>query len=186
MGLAGTLLLTAALGLVLAALPPDASRVAARRCARLLTRRALPAASAARAARGIIGCWRGGCLLRAACFCCSLLSVAPRWPYPALLPPALSGAGLAGAGAAPAPLWLSLALALAAAAVAVALCGAVVRNASRRRATAGSSGWRCSALALPQLASAGGQYRLFLHTGPHGNAAGTVPRPSHAGCRPMC
>lgn len=97
-----------------------------------------------------------------------ILSLAPRWPYPAVLPPAASLS--AWMSVTPAPLWLSLALALAASATAVALAVAWFETQPARR-DRWVIGLALMALALPQLASAGGQYRLFLALG----LTGTLP-----------
>ena len=98
-----------------------------------------------------------------------LISLAPRWPYPALLPPAVDLS--AWANVSPAPVWLSLLLALAAAAVAVASAVLWFETQGAKH-----DGWVIAlalvALALPQLASAGGQYRLFLPFGLTGTLFG--------------
>ncbi|MCA3555372.1 hypothetical protein [Aestuariivirga sp.] len=91
-----------------------------------------------------------------------ILSLSPRWPYPAVLPPAASIA--AWMNMTLAPLWLSLALsfAVAAAAVALAVLWFETQPPARDRWVIGIA---LLALALPQLATAGGQYRLFLPLG---------------------
>lgn len=167
MGLAGTLLLTASLALVLAA----AATLA--RVLRSAGRRALTAGpSRLRPPRR--SAWLAGWLwlaVMASCLCLLLLlSAAPRWPYPALIPPEVNLQAWQTMAAAPAPLWLSLGLGLAASASAIAL--AVLwfetQPPSRDRWPMGLA---LLSLALPQLAIAGGQYRLFLDWG----LAGTLP-----------
>lgn len=99
-----------------------------------------------------------------------LLSLSPRWPYPAIMPPAFSLAAWLTLAASPAPLWLSLGLSLAVAASALllALIWFETQPPSRDRWLIGLA---LTSLALPQLAIAGGQYRLFLAMG----ATGTLP-----------
>jgi putative thiamine transport system permease protein len=100
-----------------------------------------------------------------------LLSLAPRWPYPALLPPVFSADAWQSLLAAPAPLWLSLLLGLAASAVALFLAVLWFETQAPAR-----DRWPLAlallSLALPQLAVAGGQYRLFLDAGLAGSLAG--------------
>jgi putative thiamine transport system permease protein len=100
-----------------------------------------------------------------------LLSFSPRWPYPSLLPPSLSGQAWEALAAAPAPLWLSLGLGITCPAVAVALAVAWFETQPPSR-----DGWPIGlallSLALPQLAIAGGQYRLFLEWGLTGTLTG--------------
>jgi putative thiamine transport system permease protein len=100
----------------------------------------------------------------------ALLSLSPRWPYPALLPPAIDLNAWATLAASPAPLWLSLglSLAVAAAALALALLWFETQPPPRDRWLIGLA---LLSLALPQLAVAGGQYRLFLPLG----ITGTLP-----------
>ncbi len=168
MGLAGTLLLTAALALAVLL------------CAAIL--------------RGLRGGWRGFltagpsglaaprraaatmamaglAVLAAVLMVIALLSAAPRWPYPALLPPAIDVAAWQTLAASPGPVWLSLFLSLAvsAAAVALAVCWFETQPQGHDR---WMTGLALLALALPQLASAGGQYRLFLGLGLTGTLAG--------------
>jgi putative thiamine transport system permease protein len=99
-----------------------------------------------------------------------LLSLSPRWPYPAIMPPAIDLAAWATLITTPAPLLLSLGLSLAVAATALATVLLWFETQPPRR-----DGWFIGlallSLALPQLAVAGGQYRLFLVLG----AAGTLP-----------
>lgn len=165
MGLAMTLLLTLALGVGLGAV------MLLRRASRDgITAWLTSGPSLLRAPRGLAGVI-GVCalvMLVLAMFVLLLLSLAPRWPYPALLPPEVSVS--AWAGLEPAPLWLSLLLSLAAsaAAVAMAVTWLETQAPSRDRWVIGLA---LVALALPQLASAGGQYRLFLPLG----LTGTLP-----------
>ena len=165
MGLAMTLLLTAALAAVLLV------AVALLRTGRGAWQRLLTAGpSPMQAPRSIAAATGGGALviLALALMVLVLLSLAPRWPYPALLPPA---AGLsAWTSVAPAPLWLSLLLGLAAAGVSVALAVLWFETQAPAR-DRWVIGLALLALALPQLASAGGQYRLFLQLG----LTGTLP-----------
>lgn len=99
-----------------------------------------------------------------------LLSVAPRWPYPALMPPEPGFAAWAALAAAPAPLWLSLGLSLSVAAAALAAMILWFETQPPRR-DVWLIGFALLSLALPQLAVAAGQYRLFLALG----ATGTLP-----------
>ena len=99
-----------------------------------------------------------------------LLSLAPRWPYPAVMPPAIDLAAWFTLAAAPAPLWLSLGLAftVAATALALVLLWFETQPPTRDRWLIGLA---LLSLALPQLAVAGAQYRLFLPLG----ITGTLP-----------
>ncbi len=165
MGLAMTLLLTGALALALA-LVVLLLRFGRRAFHRMLT--SGPSLLPAPALAGAIIGFAAFAPLAFASSIVVLLSVAPRWPYPALLPPAVSLS--AWTAVAPAALWLSLGLALAAALVAVA--SAVLWFETQPRARdRWVIGMALAALALPQLASAGGQYRLFLPIG----LTGTLP-----------
>ena len=167
MGLAATLLLTASLTLVTAA-AAVLSRAASRGVRHFLT--AGPSQLAAPRRTAVASGVACLVMLALAVLVLALLSVAPRWPYPALLPPAADASAWAAMAASPAPLWLSLFLSLgtAAAAVAMTIIWFETQEPSRDR-------WILSlalaALALPQLASAGGQYRLFLALG----LTGTLP-----------
>ena len=166
MGLVLTLLLTGALALVLLGVAL-LTRAISRRIHAVLTAGPSPLAAPRRIASvtGLVSL----AILALAMAVLVLLSLAPRWPYPALLPPA---AGLsAWANVASLPLWLSLLLSLAASAVAVALAVGwfETQDAERDRWAIGLA---LVALALPQLASAGGQYRLFLPLGLTGTLAG--------------
>lgn len=166
MGLAMTLLLTLAIGLavMLAAL---LRRVAQGALRRALTAgpSALPAPRRAAAALGMAAL----AILALAVAVLVLLSLAPRWPFPALLPAAPDAAAWAAVAAT--PLWLSLLLGLgvAAAAVGMAVLWFETQGPARDRWVIGLA---LLALALPQLASAGGQYRLFLPLGLTGTLAG--------------
>lgn len=99
----------------------------------------------------------------------ALLSVSPRWPYPALLPPSADLS--AWMNLSPAPLWLSLVLAITTSLTAVALAVLWFETQGPRR-DRWIIGLALMALALPQLASAGGQYRLFLPLGLTGTLSG--------------
>lgn len=166
MGLVLTLLLSAALALVLLGVAllarPWSGPLRA-----VLTAGPSPLAAPRRlaAVTGLVSL----AILALAMIVLALLSLAPRWPYPALLPPAADLS--AWANVAPAPLWLSLLLSLAASTAAVGLAVAwfETQDAGRDRWVIGLA---LAALALPQLASAGGQYRLFLPLGLTGTLAG--------------
>lgn len=166
MGLALTLLLTAALATMLAV--AALLRLGAQGMLhRLLT--AGPSALQAPRTTAMASGLAALVVLALSMLVLVILSLAPRWPYPALLPPAANLS--AWMSMTPAPLWLSLALALAASATAVALAVAwfETQPAQRDRWVIGLA---LVALALPQLASAGGQYRLFLPLGLTGTLAG--------------
>lgn len=99
------------------------------------------------------------------------LSAAPRWPWPDIVPPVTGGAAWATLAASPAPLLLSLGLSLAASAVSLlfAVLWFETQPAARDRFLL----WLALlSLAVPQLAVAGGQYRLFLDAGLGGTLAG--------------
>lgn len=168
MGLAGTLLLTVSLALVL-------GLAAVLMC--MLgpwQRRALAAGPSPlpqpRWSAKVIGA--AGLAIMSACLLLLLmLSFAPRWPYPGLLPPVFGMEAWKALGAAPASFWLSIGLGLAtsAAALALAVLWFETQPATRDRWPIGLA---LLSLALPQLAVAGGQYRLFLGLGLTGNLAG--------------
>ncbi len=168
MGLAGTLLLTAGLALALGVVAV-ALRALRRAERQLLTAGPSPLGSPWWSAR--VGGILGLAVLVACMLLLLLLSVSPRWPYPSLLPPMLGMQAWETIAAAPAPLWLSLGLGLAGAAVAVALAVAWFETQPPVR-----DGWPIGlallSLALPQLAIAGGQYRLFLDWGLAGTLTG--------------
>ena len=168
MGLAGTLLLTLVLALVLGL----AGLLAA--VLRLPLRRGLSAGPSPLAAPLASARIAGAMLLAVMAVSLLLLlmlSVAPRWPYPAILPPAADLAAWRTMAAAPAPLWLSLGLGLAAAAAAVALAVTWFETQPRARDKL-VLGLAVLSLTLPQLAVAGGQYRLFLDLGITGTLVG--------------
>jgi putative thiamine transport system permease protein len=168
MGLAGTLFLTAALALALGtvAVVLRALRQAERS---MLTAGPSPLGQPRWSAR-LAGA-AGVSVLAACLLLLVLLSFSPRWPYPSLFPPAVSGQAWEALATAPAPLWLSLGLGITCAAVAVALAVAWFETQPPSR-----DGWPIGlallSLALPQLAVAGGQYRLFLDWGLTGTLAG--------------
>ena len=166
MGLAMTLLLTAALAMVLAAmaLPLRLARPAIHR---LLT--AGPSTLQAPRSLAAFAGLAAVVILILALLILVMLSLAPSWPYPSLLPPAVSLA--AWMAVSPTPLWLSLLLSLAAAAVAVA-CAVMWFETQDPKQDRWVIGLALVALALPQLASAGGQYRLFLPLGLTGTLFG--------------
>lgn len=156
MGLAMTLLLTASLALVISA-ATLLLRLARPALHRLLAAGPSPL-EAPRATATVLGMAMLAILLLAL-LVLALLSVAPRWPYPAVLPP---DPGLAAwMSMNPAPLWLSLLLGLAVALSAVVLV-VLWLEATGRAGDRLAVGLAVAALSLPQLASAGGQYRLFL------------------------
>ena len=167
MGLAATLFLTLVLGLVLAG---AAALTQAMRSGRQRFYAAGPSPLAAprRTALLLGGLVLGLILL--AVLMLAMLSVAQRWPYPALLPE-MGPAAWETLGTAPQPLWLSLLLSLAvsAAAVALAIGWFESQPAGRDR---WMTGLALLTLALPQLATAGGQYRLFLDWGLTGRLSG--------------
>jgi len=166
MGLVMTLLLTGALAIVLAAV------ALLKRAGRNATHRMLTAGPSLlqrpRATALVIGL-AVTAMLALALLVLVLLSLAPRWPYPALLPAAVDAS--AWMAVSPAPLWLSLLLALAATAVAVASTVLWFETQDRNR-DRWVIGLALVALALPQLASAGGQYRLLLPLGLTGTLSG--------------
>lgn len=166
MGLTLTLLLTAALAVVLAAVALTVHATRGLRH-RLLT----VGPSPLEAPRALaLACGMAAlAMLVLAMLVLVLLSLAPRWPYPSLLPPAVSLT--AWTSVSPAPVWLSLCLSLATAATAVALAVLWFETQAQRR-DRWVIGLAFAALALPQLASAGGQYRLFLPLGLTGTLAG--------------
>jgi len=99
-----------------------------------------------------------------------LMSLAPRWPYPALWPEALRTTAWHLLGADPAPILLSLGLGLIVSLVAVGLVVVWLETQpehSDRLVIALALG----ALGLPQLLTAAGEYRLLLHLG----LSGTLP-----------
>ena len=168
MGLAGTLLLTLVLALALGLVGLLAAALKAP------LRRLLSAGPSLLAAPKVSARIAGVMLLAvmaASLLLLLVLSLAPRWPYPAVVPPALDLAAWRTMAAAPQPLWLSLGLGLAAAgaAVAMAVLWFETQPRSRDRLILGLA---VLSLALPQLAVAGGQYRLFLDLGFTGTLAG--------------
>jgi len=167
MGIAGTLLLTATLATMLLA-AALLRRVMASGSRSFLTAGPSPRAAPRRMA-AVIGMVTL-LLLGLAFALLVMLSLAPRWPYPALLPPAVSLAPWQSLAATPAPLGLSLVLGftVTAAAVALAMLWFETQHPQRDRWMLGLA---LLALVLPQLASGGGQYRLFLSLG----LTGTLP-----------
>jgi putative thiamine transport system permease protein len=91
----------------------------------------------------------------------AMMSVAPRWPYPGLLPADARLTAWRNLADNAAPLWLSLGLAISTAFTAVALVVLwfETQGAGRDRWLLGLA---VLALGLPQLVTAAGQYRLFL------------------------
>lgn len=165
MGLAMTLVLTAALAVVLVAAMLLLASIRGT-AFRLLT----AGPSALPAPRGPAVLCGGAALavLTLSMAVLVILTLAPRWPYPAVMPPAASLS--AWMAVSPAPLWLSLLLSLAVAAAALVLAVLWFETQARQR-DRWVIGLALLALALPQLASAGGQYRLFLAFG----LTGTLP-----------
>ena len=168
MGLAGTLLLTAALALTVL-LAGAVIRLAQPGWRGFLSAGPSPLGAPRRTAR--LAAAVAVAVLVLAIALLALLSVAPRWPYPALLPPAIHASSWQTLAASPGPLWLSLLLSLAVSAAAVMLAVLWFETQAPHR-----DGWMLGlallALALPQLASAGGQYRLFLGLGLTGTPGG--------------
>lgn len=170
MGIAGTLLLTLSLGMCLSA-AATLIRILRGGWRAVLTAGPSPMAAPRGTARIIAAVW-------IAVFVCSLLlllvlSLSPRWPYPAVLPPLLSGGAWQGFAASPAPFWLSLGLGLVVAVLAVALPVLWFETQPQAR-DRWPLGLALLCLALPQLAMAGGQYRLFLSAGLTGNFFGLL------------
>jgi putative thiamine transport system permease protein len=166
MGLAGTILLTAALGIVLA-LAFGILR-ALRGPLRVMLTDGPSALAAPRWTARIISSFGIG-VFALALVLLFLLSFAPRWPYPALLPPTL---GLsAWTSMETTPLWLSLALGVLAAFTALAMAVLWFETQLPSR-DLWPIGLALASLALPQLAVAGGQYRLFLDAGLTGSLLG--------------
>jgi putative thiamine transport system permease protein len=165
MGLAMTLLLTGVLGLALAALA--LLKRAAAGTARSLLSAGPSSLGAPRTLAAVTGV-AALAFLALALLVLALLSVAPRWPYPDLLPPAAALTAWMNVSAAPVGLSLLLSLAVSAAAVGLAVLWFETQEEARDRWVIGLA---LVALALPQLASAGGQYRLFLPLG----LTGTLP-----------
>ncbi len=167
MGLAMTLLLTMALAAVLALAAALLGLTRAWRRAFLAAGPSLLAAPRRAALLLLVtaSVTMGGTIL-----ILGLLSLSRRWPYPAIMPPAIDLAAWSTLAASPAPLWLSLglSLAVAAAALVLALVWFETQPLPRDRWLIGLA---LTSLALPQLAIAGGQYRLFLATG----VTGTLP-----------
>ena len=168
MGLAGTLLLTMSIGLVIA-MAGLMLRLLRHRQQLMLTAGPSLLQAPRRTARLILA---AACLtLLASLLILLLLSLSQRWPYPGVLPPSFSGQAWAALAMAAAPLWLSLGLGLAASITAVVL--AVVWFETQPPARdAWPTVLALVCLAVPQLAVAGGQYRLFLDTGLAGSIAG--------------
>jgi putative thiamine transport system permease protein len=167
MGLTGTLLLTAAL-ILSVAIAAMLLRLSGGPRRRLLT--AGPSFLAAPLGTGLLLGAAGIAILVLCILLLGLLSMAPRWPYPAILPPLTGAAAWQMLAASPAPLWLSLGLSLAVAASATALAVLWFETQAPPR-DRWVLGLALLALALPQLAMAGGQYRLFLSLG----LTGTLP-----------
>ena len=98
------------------------------------------------------------------------LSTAPRWPWPDILPPITGGTAWATLAASPSPLLLSLGLSLAVSTTSLLLAVLWFETQPQPR-----DRWliwlALLSLAVPQLAVAGGQYRLFLEAG----LGGTLP-----------
>jgi putative thiamine transport system permease protein len=116
--------------------------------------------------------WRGvEAVFLAVVLCLVILSFAPLWPFPELLPPQWNGAAWREAFGHAGPLWLSLALALA-----TSLSGLVLLllwfegvDEERDRSILALS---MTVLALPSLLLALGQYKLLLRLDLTGTLAG--------------
>ena len=167
MGLAATLLLTAALALMLL-LAQGLLRLSRKWQRRFLgagpSSLQAPRISAGVVAMGITT------LLLLSIFLLLPLSAAPRWPWPDILPPAQGSTAWAMIAASPAPLLLSLGLSVTVSAIALLLAVLWLETQPQRR-----DRWllwlALLSLAVPQLAVAGGQYSLFLGA----NLSGTLP-----------
>lgn len=168
MGLAMTLLLTLALA---AALGAAATLLALTRPWQRVFLSAgpslLPAPRRAALLMAVLALVTMGCAI----LLLGLLSLSPRWPYPAILPPAIDVTAWATLAASPAPLWLSLGMSFTVAATALALALLWFETQPKER-DRWLIGLAMLSLALPQLAVAGGQYRLFLDLGAAGTLAG--------------
>ena len=168
MGLAGTLLLTLSLAASTAAAAMIFRGLRGWRHA-VLTAGPSALAPPRTRARIIGGAW--GLVLMACLLLLVVLSLAPRWPYPAVLPPMLTAGAWQTFAHGPGPLLFSLGLGLATAIVALAISVLWFETQPRRR-----DRWVMAlaliCLALPQLATAGGQYRLFLPSGLTGTLFG--------------
>jgi putative thiamine transport system permease protein len=168
MGLQAALLLTLALGLTIVLL------AAGLRGMRNPWRNLLvagPSALAAPARSGrFLAVLIGGIILLSLLLLL-LLSLAQRWPYPALAPPAFGFMAWETIATSPVPLGLSLALAFitAACAIGLAMLWLETQDPTRDRWVIGLA---LLSLALPQLAIAGGQYRLFLGLGLNASLTG--------------
>lgn len=168
MGLAATLLLTAVLGLAISA-ALGLMRLGRNAWRGLLTAGPSSLGSPRLGALVITGLIAA--LLLASLLLLLPLSVAPRWPWPNVLPPLTGGSAWATLADSPAPLLLSLGLALAVAGISLLL--AVLWLETQPQARDRWLLWLALvALAVPQLAVAGGQYRLFLEAGLSGRLMG--------------
>ena len=167
MGLQATLLLTLLLGLAIALL--SAGLGALRKPYRTFLTAGPSALAAPRRSARLMSILIGTITL-AALLLLLVLSLSQRWPYPALSP-VFGAAAWETLAAAPAPLVLSLVLALTTAATATAL-GLLWFETQNPAHDRWVTGLALLSLALPQLAIAGGQYRVFLGLGLTGSLAG--------------
>ncbi len=168
MGLAATLLLTAILAMAI--LTVHGLLHASRDMQRRFLTAGPSALPAPRIGAGIIAVIISALLLLSI-FLLLPLSAAPRWPWPGILPPLTGGTAWATLAASPAPLLLSLGLSLAVSAVSILI--AVLWLETQPEARDRWLLWLALlSLAVPQLAVAGGQYRLFLDVGLGGKLAG--------------
>ena len=167
-GLAGTLLLTLVLATV-----PGIAHVSSRLAGRGLRPRLAAGPSGLGVPRSLAALISAMAIVvfAAALLVLLLMSMVPRWPYPALVPPAFDSAAWTTLLNASAPLWLSLGLAAGTSlsAVLLAVLWFETQHETRDRWLIGLA---LLALAVPQLAVAGGQYRLFLTLGAQGTLAG--------------
>ena len=167
MGLQGAVLLTMALGLAIALIATGLR--ALRRPWRDFLTAGPSLLNLPRRSASIMGALLG-CVILVSLLLLAVLSLAQRWPYPALAPQ-FGTAAWATLAATPAPLFLSLALALltAATATGLAMLWFETQGAARDRWVIGLA---LLSLALPQLVVAGGQYRLFLGLGLNASLTG--------------
>lgn len=167
-GLAGTLLLTAAVVAVIAG-----AMLAGTATAGLRQRWRVAGPSQLGAPRRLARLTgaAGLAVFAASFLLLALLSMAPRWPYPGLVPPAFSLAAWDTLIELAAALRLSIALAAAAAAAAL-LFTILWLETMPERHDRWLTGLALLSLVLPQIALAAGQYRLFLFLGLAGTRTG--------------
>ena len=167
-GLAGALLLSAAVAVVLA-LAETAARVGTRWLRPMLS--AGPSLLPPPRRTAIVISTGLGIIAVAAVATIALLSVTPRWPYPDLWPGNFSFSGWVAAGNGSPAFVTSLTLALACGLAAPLLCIAWYET-QEAAADRWVLGLAALVLIVPLLVSAAGQYRLFLTLRLTGTAAG--------------